>query len=505
MLTFADPLRRAERCFADRLAVIDGATRLTFRELLDRCRRAATAIAALTAPGDRVAVLGANSHRWLELFYALPWSGRAIVPLNGRLSEPELAYQLIDSGATLLFTDRPPAALGGLASLVDRVVDLDEGYEALLAGVAPTDPQSPIQPESLAGLFYTGGTTGAAKGVMTTHANKLADTLHLSTCVQLRESDHWLVVAPMFHASGTFQALLCVWFGIPQLLLPGFDAGAVLDAIDAHRATITFGVPTMMRALAEEQEREARSIASLRLFGYGAAPASSSLLRRFHSCFPAVELVSMYGATELSPMATAVNHAERFVADDRRARTAGRPLIGVDVRVVDERDDECPMGVIGEVVARGSNVMAGYWGKPEATNEALRGGWYHTGDLGHFDDDGLLYLVDRKKDMIVTGGENVYSSEVEEVVARHPAVAECAVFAVPDDEWGEVVAVAVVARADTAIIEADLRSHCRAGLAGYKVPRRVLVLDELPRTGAGKILKRELRAPFWEGRDRAIN
>jgi long-chain acyl-CoA synthetase len=323
--------------------------------------------------------------------------------------------------------------------------------------------------------------------------------------VQLRDTDRWMVFAPMFHASGTFQALLCAWFGIPQIIVPGFDAAQVLDTIDADGATITFGVPTMMRALADEQERRARAVTSLRLFGYGAAPASSTLLKHFHSRFPSVELVSMYGATELSPMATAVNHAERFVDDGQRARTAGRPLVGVDVRVVDERGDECPTGVIGEVVVRGPNVMAGYWDKPDATAKALRGGWYHTGDLGHFDDEGLLYLVDRLKDMIVTGGENVYSTEVEEVVARHPAVAECAVFAVPDDVWGEIVAVAVVSREAFEVGAADLQAHCRAGLAGYKVPRRVFVLEELPRTGAGKILKRELRAAFWEGRDRAIN
>jgi acyl-CoA synthetase (AMP-forming)/AMP-acid ligase II len=261
----------------------------------------------------------------------------------------------------------------------------------------------------------------------------------------------------------------------------------------------------MMRALVDEQERQPRSIESLRLFGYGAAPASSTLLRRFHNRFPDVELVSMYGATELSPMATAVNHAERFVDDDTRARTAGRPLVGVDVRVVDESGVECPPGVIGGVVARGPNVMAGYWNKPEATTLALRNGWYHSGDLGHLDDEALLYLVDRKKDMVITGGENVYSTEVEDVVARHPGVAECAVFTVPDDEWGEGVAVAVVARAGMHVVEADLRARRRAVLAGYKVPRFVVVFDELPRSAAGKILKRDLRAPFWNGRDRAIN
>ena len=504
MLTFADPIRRAERCFADRLAIVDRDARLTFGELFGRCRRLAGALQHRTAPGDRVAILGANSHRWLEVFYATPWASRVVVPLNTRLTEAELAYQLNDSGAKLLATDRTTSELGPLSELVDGVVTFGDAYEALIDAAAPAGDLAP-DPSALAALFYTGGTTGASKGVMTTHANKIADTFHLSTCVQLRDDDRWLVVAPMFHASGTFQSLLCTWFGVPQVLLPGFDERAVLDIIDREAATITFGVPTMMRSLAEEQERSPRGVRSLRMFGYGAAPASSALLRRFHTAFPHVELVSMYGATELSPMATAVNNAQRFVDDDARARTAGRALIGVDVRVVDERGGECATGAVGEVVVRGPNVMAGYWNKTDATRAAIVDGWYHTGDLGRLDNEGLLYLVDRKKDMIISGGENVYSSEVEEVLARHPAVAECAVFAIPDDQWGELVAAAVVLREGREAAPEELRAHCRAELAGYKVPRLIEVRAELPRSAAGKILKRELRAPHWEGHDRAIH
>ena len=516
MLSFADPLRHAERCYRDRTAIVDGATCLTFGDLAGRLRRVRTMVEGLTDPGDRVALLAANSHRWLEVFYGVPIAQRVVMPMNWRLADAELSYQLGDSEARVLITDRPRASLGELAVLVDEVIEFDGDYDSRLTSAEPAPVfkgEAAPDPAALAALFYTGGTTGAAKGVMTTHANKIADTFHLSTSVQLRPTDRWLVMAPMFHASGTFQSLLCSWFGVPQILLPGFDAATVLDVIDSQGATITFGVPTMMLALAVEQERRtavdprkaSAGVGSLRMFGYGAAPASSSLLRRFHAAFPHAELVSMYGATELSPMATALNNVERFIDDDIRARTAGRALIGVDLRIVDDNGSECPIGDVGEVVVRGPNVMVGYWKKPDATASTIRDGWYHSGDLGHLDSEGLLYLVDRKKDMIITGGENVYSTEVEDVLARHPAVAECAVFAIPDDRWGEAVAAAVVLREGMAATADELRDFCRAGLAGYKVPRLIELQRELPRSGAGKILKRELRQPHWADQDRGIH
>ncbi len=516
MLTFADPLIRAEQCFAKALAVVDGTRRLSFGELVERCRRLAGAIRAATQRGDRVAVLAANSHRVLELYLATPSAGRLIVPLNTRLAQPELAYALQDSAARILLTDWPASRLGELSGLVERVILLgDDDYEQWIASAPAAELGADVDENDVAGLFYTGGTTGTAKGVMLTHRNKLADTLHLQTCVRLTSDDSWLVLSPMHHAAGTFHALLCVWLGARQILIPGFDAGPVLDLVERERVTVIFGVPAMLAAMVDEQAKRARDTSSLRLMGYGAAPASSRLLAAFHERFPGAELVSMYGATELAPMGTALEHMERFIGTDR-VRSAGRAIAGVRIRVVDEEIKDLAAGEIGQVIVRGPNVMKGYWNKPEQTASVLRDGWYHTGDLGYLDAEGCLQLVDRAKDMIVSGGENVYSTEVEEALYRHPDVFECAVFGVPDPQWGEAVRAVVVLRGEAsrdgaapdavAPDAAALREHCRELLGGYKVPKLIEIRSEpLPRSAAGKVLKRELRAPFWKGHERSIS
>ncbi len=505
MLTFADPLIRAEQCFGECPAVVDGTLRLSFLELVARCRRLAGAIEGLTERGDRVAVLAANSHRVLELYLAVPSAGRLIVPLNTRLAEPELAYALQDSGARILLTDWSEQELGDLPRHVERVIRLTDEYEEWISSAPEATLGVDVDEDDVAGLFYTGGTTGMAKGVMLTHRNKLADSLHLETCVRLTSDDAWLVLSPMHHAAGTFHVLLCVWLGARQVLIPAFEAGPVLDAIEQERITIIFGVPAMLAALIDEQTVRPRDTSSLRLMGYGAAPASSQLIARFHERFPTTELVSMYGATELGPMGTAIEHMERFIGTER-VRSAGRPLAGVRIRIVDGENRDLPSGEIGEVIARGPNVMKGYWKKPEQTASVLVDGWYHTGDLGYLDSEGCLHLMDRAKDMIVSGGENVYSTEVEEALYRHPDVAECAVFGVPDARWGEAVRAVAVPRVGTSLDAASLRDHCRALLGGYKVPKAIEIRDEpLPRSAAGKVLKRELRAPYWQDQGRNVS
>jgi long-chain acyl-CoA synthetase len=258
----------------------------------------------------------------------------------------------------------------------------------------------------------------------------------------------------------------------------------------------------MIGALAEEQRARPRDLSSRRLLGYGGAPAATEVLRRARDAFPGVELCTMFGATELAPLATSLGHHERML-DDARARTCGKAAVGIELRVLDAQGLDCATSEIGEVVIRGPNVMRGYWNKPEETARVLRDGWYHTGDMGHLDAEGHLFLVDRKKDMIISGGENVYGSEVEDALYRHPAVAEAAVFGIPDERWGEAVAAVVVPRAPVGAEE--LVAHCRSLIAGYKVPRHIELRDTpLPKTGAGKILKRELRAPYWQGRERNI-
>jgi long-chain acyl-CoA synthetase len=495
MTTMIGPLSRAVQVAAERIAVRCGDTELTYAQTLDRCRRLVGALRGLgVAEGDRVAVVGANCHRYLELYQAVPGAGMVIVPLNQRHSSAELGYALEDSGAKVLFAapgiDAPREA-------VEHAIDLDDAYEGLIAGTPPGDFPDVLPPDTLAGLFYTGGTTGAAKGVMLTHRNLIANALHFQACWPFGPDTCWLVVAPLFHAAGSIAVLATAWNAGEQVVLPAFDPGAALDLVQSHHVTATLVVPTMLAALSEEQLERPRDVSSLRWISHGGAPIATETLRRAHAAFPDATLLHIFGATETSPIATLLLKEEDLL-DAPQARSCGQPAVGVEVAVLEASGSRAASGTVGEVVIRGDNVMAGYWNKPDETAAALTGGWYHTGDLGYLDDHSYLYLVDRSKDMIVSGGENVYSTEVEEVLYRHEAVLEAAVFGIPDARWGEAVHAVVVPRVD--VDEEELLRHCRAAIAAYKVPKQIELRSEpLPKSGAGKVLKRELRAPHWEG------
>lgn len=500
MHTFASPLQRAAAVAGDHPAVVCGTTTLTYAQTADRCGRLAGALLGLgLQKGDRVAVVALNCHRYLELYQAVPAAGLVLVPLNTRHTEAELRYALTDSRTRVLVTDRDP---GGLAEVVERVVRIDTGeYDALLA-VDPVELGTTVTENDLAGLFYTGGTTGAAKGVMLTHRNLVANTIHGLIAIGLQPEDRWLAMAPMFHAAGTFASLATVWLGATHVVLPAFDPVAALDLVEAQRCTATIAVPAMLAALNEEQAVRPRDTSSLRVLTHGAAPVATEVLRRAHVLFPSAELIHLYGATETAPLVTASRHEERLL-DTPQGRSCGQPLVGVEVRVLDPLGQPIAVGDVGEVAVRGPNVMQGYWEKPAETAAALVGGWYRSGDLGRIDEQGYLYLVDRAKDMVVTGGENVYCTEVEEALYAHAAVLEAAVFGVPDDRWGEAVHAVVVPRKP--VTEQELTDHCRVLIAGYKVPKRIEVRAEpLPKSGAGKVLKRELREPHWAGRDSRI-
>ena len=503
MHTFADPLRRACRVATDKIAIHCGDEAFSYAQLSDRCQRLAGGLAALgLQAGDRVAILSANCHRYIETYVAVPAAGLVVVPLNTRHAEPELAYALEDSGARVLLTDRDPGALG---AIVEHVVHMPDGYEALLE--APPKPLGAgIRESDLAGLFYTGGTTGASKGVMLSHRNLIANTFHWMAAVPQLPDDVYLVMAPLFHAAGSNSVLGSIWMGSTQVPLPAFDPAEALEQIQRHAVTMTLGVPTMLAAMAEEQHARPRQAGTLRGIAHGGSPIATEVIKRTHTAFPSAELIEVYGATELSPLATTLRHEEQTV-DDARARSCGQPLIGVDISVCDPAGAVLAVGEVGEVVVRGPNVMQGYWNKPEQTESVLREGAYWTGDLGYMDDTGHLFLVDRSKDMIVSGGENVYSTEVEDVLYRHPGVLEAAVYGVPDEQWGEAVHATVVLREDAGEVGADeLISFCREHIAGYKVPKGVdLRAEPLPKSGPGKVLKRELRAPYWEGHERGVN
>jgi len=503
MHTFADPLYRARTLFADAVSMVSGEARLTYAETWSRCCRLAGALTRLgVEPGDRVAILAANSHRYLEVYLAVPASGRVLVPLNTRHAEPELRYALEDAGTRLLITDRDPGALAGT---VEQVMSLADDYERLLAAAPEAELGVGVIETSLAGLFYTGGTTGASKGVMLSHRNLIANTTNWLVATQQGPEDTFLIMAPMFHAAGSVAVLATVWIGGRQVILPGFDPVAALGAIAAERVSITLGVPTMVAGLAEEQLARPRAVGSLRTIGHGGSPIATEVVRRLHAAFPAAELIHLYGATEMAPLATALRHEEGLVDSDL-ARSCGRAVAGVDVRIFEPGGKELAAGEIGEVVVRGPNIMSGYWNKPEPTAAALRNGWYYSGDLGFMDATGHLFLVDRAKDMIISGGENVYPAEVEAALRGHPAVADVAVIGVADARWGEAVHAVVVPRSGTTLDADELIAFCHQRIAGYKCPRSVEVRDApMPMSGAGKILKRELRRPFWEGHERRVN
>ncbi len=481
--------------------MVFGDTKRTFAELASRVAKVAGLLDAMSESGDRVAVLALNSDRYLELFYGIPCADRAVVPHNTRWAEPELAYATADAGARILITDRDP---GGLADLVERVIRLDTGEYDDLLDAAP-ESESDIGPDTLAGLFYTGGTTGESKGVMLTHANLMANAVHTQLAQPIDSDDRYLTIAPMFHAAGVYCALVLPWVGASNVILPAFDPAASLDVIEREAVTCAIAVPTMLAAMCESQSASPRDVSTLRWLSHGASPVALEVLRRAEALF-GCELIHLYGATELSPLATIFRHEERYL-DDPRAKSCGAPAPGVDIKIVRTDGSEQPTGEPGEVAVRGPNVMAGYWNKPEATAAALlEGGWYRSGDVGYVDEGGYLFLVDRAKDMIVTGGENVYCTEVEDVLYTHPGVLEATVFGIPDPQWGEAVHAVVVPRDGAEVTDTELIAHCRAAIAGYKTPKSVTFQAEpLPKSGPGKVLKRLLREPHWEGHDRAIN
>jgi long-chain acyl-CoA synthetase len=493
------PLRRAERVAGDRAAITCGEHRLTYAETATRCRRLGGALSQLGLKrGDRVAVVGPNCHRYLELYQGVPGAGLIIVPLNARHVAAELRYALEDAGARVLFT---AVDVPDLPACIDHVFDLDGGYEALIEGTPERDFVE-CDDDDVAGLFYTGGTTGQAKGVMLSHRNLVANANHYQAVWPFDSATRWLVAAPLFHAAGSLAVLVTVWQAGHHVVLGAFDPAAALDLIARHDVTHTLVVPTMLAAMSEEQLARPRDLPSLRGIAHGGSPIASETLRRANAAFPETELVHMYGATETAPIVTALRHEEQWL-DDPRIRSCGQPVPGVEVELRDPFGAPVERGEIGEVLVRGANVMLGYWNKPTPTADVLHDGWYRTGDLGYLDERDYVYLVDRAKDMIVTGGENVYGTEVEEALYAHPAVFEAAVFAVPDERWGEAVYAVVVPR--TAVDPNALIAHCRGLIADYKVPKHVEVRTEpLPKSAAGKVLKRELRAPHWEGRTEAV-
>ena len=357
--------------------------------------------------------------------------------------------------------------------------------------------------DDLAALFYTSGTTGVPKGAMHTHRGLVSSALHFMATWPFDRHTRWLVASPMFHTGGILATLATVWAGGTHVIMPRFDPDLAVDLIEREAVTHTLLVPTMLAAAAGAQLARPRNVSSLRYLSHGASPISAETLRRTRQAFPGAELLHVYGTTETTPITTLLPHEERIL-DTPLVRSCGQPAVGVEIRILDSALDDLPPRTVGQIAVRSPSVMAGYWRKPHETAEVMRGDWYLSGDLGYRDQDSYIYLVDRAKDMIVSGGENIYSTEVEDALATHPAVEEVAVFGVPDPRWGESVYAIVFCRAP--VTPGELIAHCREQIAGFKVPRCIeLRTEPLPKSAAGKILKRELREPHWAGQQAQVS
>ncbi len=477
-------------------AVSVGSTTTTFGALAERVARVAAVVEALTDPGDRVAVVGDNSLAWVECYYAVPRAGRVLVFLNHRLAPPELRGIVARSGATLLIgaAGSPEQLLPGATSIpsIRTVLDLDH-YEALVERAAPAAPLA-TRADDPAWIIYTSGTTGSPKGATLTHASLLAAVDVTAACRRVAADEVYLFPFPLCHVAG-YNVLNHHRHGRHVVLLPRFDPGDFVDAAIRHGATATSLAATMLDALLDHLDEHHRSVPSLRSVAYGAAPMPPALIARASSRLE-VELAQGYGMTELSGNAVFLDpeaHRRGLAGEQRLLVAAGRPGPGVALRIVDDEDRDVRVGAVGEIVLRGAQVMAGYWDDEPATTDALRDGWLHTGDIGRLDEAGWLYIVDRKKDVIVTGGENVASREVEDVLHSHPAVREVAVIGVPDPRWGENVCALVVPQPGASDAAADVVALARSRLAGFKTPRHVVLVESLPKNASGKVLKADLR------------
>jgi len=500
-------LQRSARVAPDAVAVSDPGGAMTWAAFEDRVARLAGGFRALgVPPGARIAFLVAPGRDAMLLYFAPIWAGAITVPLNLRWNAAELVAALEDIAPDILVVDADHAARGldavaqvpSIRHVLSTAAPAPTGAMSL-SDVAAGAPIAPLGPggETVAALFFTSGTTGRARAVPLTHANIWLNSMCSAAYLGLTDRAVLLHVQPLFHLAGGARAFSSVMAGAAQVFLPRFDASAILAAIPRVSATHIGLVPTMLSMLLDHPESAQADLSSLRVVGYGAAPMTVPLLCRAMARLPDAGFVNSYGMTELSPLATCLgieDHRAALAGRPDLLRTVGRPVWNVDIRLCGEDGAIVPDGVAGEIMVRGPTVMKGYWGK-DPSESPLRDGWLATGDIGVFEPGGYLRLIDRKKDIIISGGENVASLEVENVLNEFPGVIECAVIGRPDDAWGERVhAVVVIRKGTPAPTQQGLAAHCRATLAAYKCPKSWDIrVDPLPRTAIGKIDKRALR------------
>ncbi len=522
--------RHAAAIFGRKEGVVCENLRFTYREFNERCDRLSGALSKLgLKSGERVAYLSFNCHRLLEAYYGVPQLGAILLPLNIRLSAEELAYVLNDAAPRLLFFDAEFIPL--VECLRPRVASVEhyialgrqdgagpgwahpKAYDELLSEAAPREiDYRRIDENSVAELFYTSGTTAHPKGVMLTHRNLYLHALYTAVGVRGDDSAVHLYAVPLFHVNSWGAPHIVTLEGGRHVILKKFDPAAVLELAQREGVTRLEMVPTMVIAMINHPEFSKYNLSSVKEVFMGGAPTSTTLIRQVEQKIPGCVAMGGYGLTETSPVISQA-HMKAHLAGDpediqvRRKATAGYALAGTEIRVVKpDGSDVKPDGrEVGEVVVRGDVVMAGYWNQPEATAQAIRDDWFYTGDLATIDEEGYVLIVDRAKDMILSGGENIASAEIERVLYSHPAVLECAVIAVPHDTWGEVPKALVTLKSGQGATEADILDHCRRHLGSFKVPKSVEFVETLPKGGTGKILKKVLREKYWAGRERRVS
>ncbi len=519
MRNLLDQIRHWAKMVPEKVLVIDGDTTLTYAETLDRALRFAGGLNKLgVEKKSRVAAIMYNTYRFYDLYYGTSAGGQIFVPINFRLAGPEIAYQINDSGAEVLIMDLDfePVIKEIKDSLKTVKHFVYTSEKSPFTGAIPYDSildaapfETDVTGADLFGIYYTGGTTGLAKGVMLSHRNILANAFNLVSHVGLKSDQIALHAAPMFHLADGAINFAVTLVGGSHVLVKVFEPLAVFEAVQKHKTTFPLWVPTMINALANHPDVDKYDLSSLKLIAYGASPVSPTLLRKAYEVFQC-DFIQLYGMTEAAPIVTILTPEDhkKALADpaaEGLLKAAGRQVLGVEAKVVDIDGTEIAVGEVGEVIARGDTIMQGYWGKPIETEAALIDGWYWTKDLARRDQNNYIYIVDRAKDMIISGAENVYSIEVEDALSKHPDVMETAVVGIPDEKWGETIKGIVVLKPGASVSEEELIIFCKKYIASYKSPKSIEFIDALPKSGAGKILKRELRDTYWKDSERGVH
>ena len=496
-MIYVHSLGRALRFYPGRTALARDGRPLTFRELHTRVEGiAATLTSQGFGVGDRLALLLPNGPDYIELIYACSMLGVMAVPLNTRLSTKEIDGVLEDARPHGIVR-HSSLVVPGVQLSWQQVVD----EEPLPISSDPV-PRIFYDPEAVLGLIYTSGTTGQPKGVMVTHGNILADVHNFNYWMRYTEGGVYMHAAPIFHIADFPSMFAAPAFGASQVTIPKFSAQAFCETVQQEHVTHSVLVPTMINLFTQFPDARKYDLSSLQVLAYGGSPMAPELVHRTRELLPKVKLIQVYGLSETGFL-TGLQDQEHT---EDKLMSCGRPCPGVDLQVTDTSGEQIEPGQAGELIARGANVMRGYWNNPEETAAAFRDGFFRTGDIGRQDTAGYFYILDRLKDMIVTGGENVYSGEVEAVIYGHPSVREVAVFGVPDRQWGELVMACVVLKPDATLTADDLIAFCRRSLATYKLPRRIEFSEtDLPKNGSGKALKKTLREHFWTHQQRAVS